>query len=231
MKKIMFNDKYCLTKAVLEGKKTMTRRIIKPQPTYCGDKGLLWKGNYHGIGFDNPTDAYKNFVSNSPIKIGEVVAIAQSYCKLYAEMIEDWSKHNYHIPREDSADMFRQKFENHKGWNNKMFVRADVMPHRLRITDIKVERLQEISREDCLLEGIYHDVADGFGLWWWDMEDMKLQNEFLRHEWNGKEGLWFWDTPQGAFAALTDKVYGKGTWDKNPFVFAYEFDVIDLMIE
>lgn len=36
------------------------------------------------------------------------------------------------------------------GWDNKMFVRAEHMPHRIRITDIRVERLQDISDEDCL---------------------------------------------------------------------------------
>ena len=42
MKKIMFSDKLGLTKAVLEGKKTMTRRIINPQPTYDTLKGMYW---------------------------------------------------------------------------------------------------------------------------------------------------------------------------------------------
>ncbi len=108
-----------------------------------------------------------------------------------------------------------------------MFVRYDLMPRHIRITSFKVEQLQVISREDCLLEGIEHDVADGAGLWWWDMDDMKLQNELMRHEWNGKKGCWFWDTPQGAFAALIDKINGKGTWDSNPFAFAYTFKLED----
>lgn len=197
MKKIMFNDKYGLTDAVLNGNKTMTRRII---PLTDADRDYLDNAFDWDLRESVIIDRYAKY------KVGEIVAVAQSYCKLYAEMIEDWSKHNYHIPREDSADL---------------------MPHRIRITGIKVERLQEISREDCLLEGIYHDVADGFGLWWWDMEDKKLQNELLRHEWNGKEGLWFWDTPQGAFASLIDNVGGKGTWDRNPWVFAYSFELTD----
>ena len=61
MKKIMFSDKMGLTEAVLKGKKTMTRRIVNPQPVYDEDKGLLWKGAYSGLGIDNPRDAFGFF--------------------------------------------------------------------------------------------------------------------------------------------------------------------------
>lgn len=40
------------------------------------------------------------------------------------------------------------------GWTNKMFVRANLMKRHIRITDVKVERLRDISEEDCLKEGI-----------------------------------------------------------------------------
>ena len=40
MKKIMFNDRYGLTQAVLDGRKTMTRRIIKPQPGHVAIQPL-----------------------------------------------------------------------------------------------------------------------------------------------------------------------------------------------
>ena len=41
------------------------------------------------------------------------------------------------------------------GWSNTMFTKADLMPHHIRITDIKIERLQNISDEDCFKEGIF----------------------------------------------------------------------------
>lgn len=34
------------------------------------------------------------------------------------------------------------------------------------------------------------------------------------------------DTPREAFAALIDKVSGKGTWESNPYVWAYEFELM-----
>lgn len=57
-KKIMFNDKYCLTQAVLAGTKTMTRRVLR----------------------DNvPLGNWEETKKHLPYKVGEVVAIAQPY--------------------------------------------------------------------------------------------------------------------------------------------------------
>ena len=115
-----------------------------------------------------------------------------------------------------------------------MFVRAELMPHRIRITDIKVERLQDISKEDCLREGIDEDSAEGSLLYWWSVphegisweEYKKRCYELSRHEYKGKPGSYYWETPQDAFARLIDKVSGKGTWNRNPYVFAYIFELV-----
>ena len=100
-----------------------------------------------------------------------------------------------------------------KGYTNKMFVRADLMPHHIRITRIRVERLQDISDEDCLKEGIWRD--DNVGLegatYWYH----GLVNSSFR-------------TPQEAYASLIDRISGKGTWDYNPYVFVYDFEIAPL---
>ena len=186
MKKIMFNDKYGITQAVLEGRKTQTRRtFLKP-----GEENLL-----HGI-----TPEYLISVK-SRYKVGETVAIAQSYKDIHAEILRevgDWDLKN--------------EFLQSKGYINKMFVRAETMPHAIRITNIRVERLQDISEDDCLKEGIWR--GDNVGLegttYWYH----GLVNSFFR-------------TPQEAYASLIDRISGKGTWESNPYVFVYDFEVID----
>lgn len=204
MKKIMFNYKYGLDKAVIEGKKTMTRRIISPQPTYDKLKGVYWKGGYYGIGFDNPDDAYKNFISGTEHDkscnrnhIGEVIAIAQSYkdCGYDMELIIDGKL------------MYK-----HPGWNNKMFVKAELMKHFIKITGVKVERLQNISDEDCLREGIEEHLKG-------------VQYGFTSNI--GYIGQYPFVTPREAFAALIDRVSGNGTWESNPWVWVYEFELTD----
>ena len=177
MKNIYFNDKFGLTRAVLNGRKTITRRIVPF--TYCKDKIHL-----------------------SRYKVGEVVAIAQSYETVY------------HEQGLETLDMLVSGWKYSKGWRNKLFVCADFMSHHIRITDIKVERLQDISDEDCLKEGIYEDSGD----------DKYPPSIFYEFEGNEDDGF---DTPREAFAALIDKVSGKGTWESNPYVFVYEFKLID----
>ena len=102
-----------------------------------------------------------------------------------------------------------------------MFVRADLMPHQIRITGIKCERLQDISDADCLKEGIF--VNEYFG------NGKKCHHYGFDGFFNGTEG-WFargwFDTPREAFAELIDKVSGKGTWKSNPWVVAYEFELV-----
>ena len=73
-------------------------------------------------------------------EVGEVVAIAQPYKDIY--------------PNAD-FEMIGDKFMTESaGWSNKMFVKANLLPHHIRITDVKVERLQDISDKECLREGV-----------------------------------------------------------------------------
>ena len=113
----------------------------------------------------------------------------------------------------DSPTTFKKEFCG-KGWGNKMFVKAEYMPHRIRITNIRAERLQDISEEDCLKEGIKFDF----------LYDEKFPYFFTVQ--NKHKSRWNFRTAKEAFAALIDKTSGKGTWDKNPWVFVYEFELV-----
>ena len=111
-------------------------------------------------------------------------------------------------------DMLVSSLKYNAGWTNKMFVKADLMPHHIEITGIKVERLQDISDEDCLKEGIIHAYTDNNGT-------------KIYHTPHTKRGYLSTDVAQQAFADLIDKVSGKGTWEENPFVWVYEFALWD----
>lgn len=191
-KKIMFNDKYCLTQAVLNGSKTMTRRILKER---------------------TPLGNWAETEKHLPYKVGEVVAIAQSYENMYSEMIVDFAKHNYHIPREDAAEKFKKVCESYAGWKNKMFVRANLMKHHVRITDVKIERLQDISDDDILREGV------------WQFYDNK--NLFFVSKAIGYAPIVAFPSAREAFWYLIDKISGNGTWESNPWVVTYSFELVD----
>lgn len=225
MKKIMFDDKRGLTKAVLTGRKTMTRRIIPEKyktmvdaaakgvlivPLACIPDGLSieefaeqWSkqsGRMRVVPVqDEPQIQYvegkDKIMDLSRYHVGEEVAVAQSYKDaLGFDGSEYWQRHS-------------------AGWDNKMFVKAELMPHHIKIADIRVEKLQDISEDDCLLEGIEWSYGS--------------RGYYVNY--NPVTGSRIWlkgNTAREAYADLIDKISGKGTWDRNPWVFAYSFKLV-----
>lgn len=197
----MFDDNFGLTAAVLSGRKTMTRRLISCQ--VC--QGMLTPLVYNGVDVSRDETVMKH----SRYKIGDIVAIAQSYQAIHEEMMKgDYGSDIYADFRNTYGLSLTQ------GWSNKMFVRADLMPHQIRIAGIKVERLQDISDEDCMKEGIRK------------LESSDIPTHFTFDGWMFNNRVFRCaDTPREAFSALFNKLSGKGAWDKNPWAFAYEFEL------
>mgnify|MGYP004494840871 FL=1 len=204
MKKIMFNDKYGLTQAVLEGRKTQTRRTFLKR----AEEFLL-----HGI-----TPGYLISV-RSRYTLGETIAIAQKY--------EDLIKNDefYRLCGKNGMPLECIKYE--RGCNNKMFVRADLMPHHIRITKIRMERLQDISDEDCLKEGICRsDIKNTL----WGVAPIRGEGESgttYEHSVLGYGPWHLFPSVKKAYASLIDRISGKGIWESNPYVFVYDFELID----
>lgn len=207
----MFNDKYGLTQAVLEGRKTQTRRMLNPTmlfkrlETYEGwskEDISAWKRSCKRRLYEAQEYELQQMLdyalSSSRYKVGEEVAVAQPY-RMAACKVD----YNEKEIKEVVCSI---------GWKNKMYVKANLIPYRIRITNIRIERLQDISEEDCLKEGIWRD--DNVGLegttYWYH----GLANSSFR-------------TPQDAYASLIDRISGKGTWEGNPYVFVYDFELID----
>ena len=193
MKKIMFNDQYGLTEAVLDGRKTQTRRIAyeKPFKYYC-NCGFYTEGKDKGKLAINDGN---EIVAKSTYKIGEVVAVAQRY--------------NY-IPFTDEIFIGPGFCI---GWLNKMFVKSSLMPHQIKITNIRCERLQDISTDDCMKEGIFCSHIEGVH----DAYSYDATNDSKRKK-------WWYRTPIEAYKMLSCKLHLH--WDSNPLVFVYDFKLI-----
>ena len=125
MKKIMFNDKYGLTQAVLDGRKTQTRCMLNPTMFFQRletDEGWsnedisAWKRSCNKRLYEAKGDLLQQMLdyalSSSRYKVGEVVAVAQKYKDIALDM-----------PVELVAELIKQP-----GWKNKMFVKADLIP-------------------------------------------------------------------------------------------------------
>lgn len=202
MKKIMFNDRYGLTDAVIEGRKTMTRRLI-PDEFF----GLTWDTRGNTLVYENE---YGDFIDvrlskYTRYKVGEIVAVAQNYFSTYDE--SKWENGIWYNEFADGSDI-----TNHAGWINKMFVKAEYMPHQIRITGSHCERLQDISDEDCIKEGV------------------RVGSQALEYPYYFIDAKQFlicdYKSPREAFAALIDKVSGRGTWESNPWVVVCEFELV-----
>lgn len=166
MKGIMFNDKYGLESAVLNGNKTRTWRADK-------------KTRY---------------------EVGEIVAIKQCYCYAYGENSE-------FLERKVSQDILINEILLSAGWRNKMFVKNELMPHKIKITAVKKCRLQDLTDAECIDEGI------------------KKPNPRRSLYIYGLGGR-IYPTAKDAFAGLIDRINGKGYWESNPEGYVYEFELV-----
>lgn len=240
MDKFMFNERFGLQQAVFDRLKTDTRRIEKclsVLPTEFGegeyvvphlenDKFIVRK-YWQGALLDTYTIVPK-------FKVGDVVAIAQRYKDAGVEpstivkMIDEGQNMFTPVPAFESP-----------GWKNKMFVKAELMPKNVEITNVRLQRLQDISEEDCRKEGIipvtwrqYHKQ---------DWNDLSPQRYTDHDVWTlpkfreGIENPWaesdpdeyMAETAKAAFAVLIFKLMGRKVWDSNPWVLVYSFKLLD----
>ena len=204
MKKIVFNDRYGLTQAVIEGRKTVTRRIefddelqkmVTDSDSYYYDDGYLVFAT-RGVDIHHVKTRYK---------VGEVVAVAQSYQTVGFD------------PHATFGDCFA--IGNLAGWNNKLFVKSELMPHQILITSIRCERLQDISDADCMKSGVteHYVSEDTFAYSFPGLAGFYLGGGFPQP----KE-----DAIRKVFALVIDKISGKGSWERNPWVLVYEFELV-----
>lgn len=235
MKKIIFNDEYSLTQAVLDGRKTQTRGIVTYPRKY---KGIDVCGFF----------AYRRMSDNAivelcmydedeiPIdegqivpkyKVGEIVAVAQSYKTIddfyQAAFSYNHSVHGMTVTEFDGIsdedirkwNMVAVNYRGKKIWANKFYVKPELMLHFIRITNVRIERLQDISDEDCLKEGVVKCDSE-----YCNNQCYLISKCDFCHCGNAKY------TPREAYASLIYKVSGKGTWESNPYVFVYDFEII-----
>lgn len=242
MKKIMFNDDYGLTQDVIDGIKTMTRRLVRlPEEI---EKDVCF-GNL--IETDKDKQVFELidkegdviYYLDIPYQVGEVVAVAQSYkeCGWGADVLQEtFVKKPTIFPDVDPitphVGWIDLPFKYHKGWNNKMFVSAGIMKHHIEFTSVKFERLRSISDADCFKEGIvgcnypvydengYKETVRGY--------TVHAFAEDIGNTWSDNNPLHFiGDTPQTAFIVLCSKLYGKKLLKSNPFTLRYTFKKVD----
>ena len=208
MKKIMFNNTYGLTQAVKKGLKTMTRRVLplsEADEEYL-DQAFDWDLREHVI-----LDRYAQY------EVGETVAVAESYKEVWEEYRKRWEAKKNPSDWHTEDAILGDLIQDAKGWNNKMFVRADLMPTRILFTDRKIERLRSISGEDCLKEGVMMDPVIG----WYYFPNLHLHRK-KKHT----AGTELFESPEAAYYSLCKKLRMVLDYAANPWVIAYTFELV-----
>ena len=239
MQKIMFEHRrFGLEQAVIARLKENTRRRVRfpegidDEDVESAVMGIDQKGRVY-FTFSVATDQGTETVDVYPkYQIGERVAIAQSYENIpmehFMEGIDNPMKRYFQ----------EQLVKQAAAYKNKLFAVASLMPHVIEITDIKAERLQDISNEDCRKEGIIPVTWRQWHRQDWD--DFSPQQYTDHDVWTlpkfreGLEDSWadsdpdeyMAASPKTAFAVLIIKLQGRKAWERNEWQFAYTFKLI-----
>jgi len=181
--------------------KTQTRRIMSVQPD---DSGLHNHTLYplsvdsHMTGFWGTvaeTGEHKEFKPR--YKVGEIVAIAQPYKDIIETLLEP-------------NGMIRAWIPESIGYRNKLYVKPILMPHQIKITGVRAERLQDISGYDCVREGIEYKFPKATSMTQARIDYKSAEPQLKK-----------------AYAELIDSINGKGTWESNPYVWVYDYELVD----
>lgn len=224
IKPILFNTD--MVRAILDGRKTVTRRLIKPQPTYCQRDGFTWKGVAYGTDLP-PTikGAAYNFRCNAPYQLGDILYVRETW--------KCWRAHRYEATADimfraggdgvqiqfangstDSIDRFDfdefvNKWFSHNGeWKPSLFMPKEAARLFLRVKDVRVERLQEMNEVDTAKEGIRTDV-----------QTRRLDDPDFIENFGGIE--LFKDLWNSTIKKSELDRYG---WDASPWVWVIEFE-------
>ena len=163
-------------------------------------------------------------------EVGEKVALAEAYGFIWRELNA--------IPDKQIAYMRRLRSVLNvehpsiiPAWENKLFVRPELMRYQIEITGKRTEHLQDISDEDILREGVFHgmcscrniETGETGDYTWLDIKRKKLSNG--HYHVNIKHNVH--SNIRECFIEMINHICGKGTWEQNPEVYVYTFKLID----
>jgi len=221
MRPIIFSTP--MVQAILNGNKTMTRRIVKPQPamdteiSYMPNEPIPWQGEWNPWKWD--TEEGESVSKRCPYgNIGDRLWVRET---VFPVVIEDYDghgneKHTFWYKADNIDEDLKNNYEDSR-WIPSIYMPKVACRIFLEITKIKVQRVQDISEEDAIHEGV----------------------ECMNGVFNGKPGFWYRNyhskneppvrisTAIGSFQSLWEMINGEESWNTNPFVWAIEYRRIE----
>ncbi|WP_421193939.1 hypothetical protein [Aeromonas jandaei] len=191
---VIFNGE--MIRAILAGRKTQTRRIMKPQPEPVpGKPGEYWwpakafetmvkMSDFQRVGFEGAA------ADASPFgRIGDRLWVRETFGDCGVRLV-------YRADADDGASCQVTR------WTPSIHMPRSVCRLLLEITDVRVERLNDINEQDALAEGMDDGTSPA-----------------------AIAAGWF-EKPRRAFRRLWERIYGQESWDSNPWVWVVEFKLV-----
>ena len=200
-KPILFNTE--MVQAILEGRKTVTRRVLKKQPIYEKNSAYMGGGVYRfeHYGFDLSKDwtnisLAKSEGKNIPFEVGDIIYVRETWCY---HKTGNW--YGYRADG-DYRDLDLR-------WKPSIHMPKVAARIFLKVTDVRAERLQDITVEQVEKEGIYAESP-------YTKEHFAYRPGMLIH-----------------FSKLWDNTIKKQNldkygWETNPWVWVIEFERVEV---
>lgn len=218
-----------MVRALLSGAKTQTRRMLRPQP-----EPHEWQGmRGYSLEWRNPHDFMWLLVRRIPQKLAPIVR--RFRCPYGAPGDLLWVRETFSGPHcMEASEGCAAAPPSKWGRSSRIWYWADGNPQdgdwtrprpsihmprwasrlTLRITDVRVQRLQDISEKDAIAEGVEGAFVED-GRYW--------RNYGLSDEEAACSPML--NFPAESFRTLWESINGAGSWDANPWVWALTFDV------
>lgn len=221
MKPILFNTD--MVKAILDGRKTVTRRVVKPQPSkdysayagYCQDENkCAWESDEYGKGLH---------WAKPPYRPGDVLYVRETWQHVYNiddttdQCIDGTGRYVYYadgdMPFSHWIDPDTGAHKEKMPWKPSIHMPKEAARIFLKVINVRVERLQEITEEWAVREGV-NDPYDYQDPSYYEQPHMQT----LEYYASAFAGLW-----DSTIKKQDLSLYG---WHANPWVWVIEFERI-----
>lgn len=217
IKPILFNSE--MVQAILAGRKTQTRRVVKQQPDEDYYYEIKLQDGILTIDY-NAGDMNSQIVSPYG-KPGDILWVRETWRKIQEcnseETIIQYAADkpdSLYLVDGDGFQMFNKNgTEKLVSWKPSIHMPKEAARIFLKVKDVRVERLQVVSEEDAIAEGV-------------EIKSSTLSGQNVFRNYIEDEIIGF-VAPENSFASLWQSIYGPESWNQNPYVWVYTFEVVE----
>lgn len=205
IKPILFNTE--MVRAILDGRKTCTRRIVKdgiPDGAMWRYKAFTPKGYITCRGVY--ADGYGEGFYKLPYEPGDILYVRETWCGLPVNEAGHFRGHPIYYYKAD-GDLRPEGWRG--AWRPSIHMPKEAARIWLKVTDVRVERLQDITEDGAKAEGANWKNGQNVG---WEEKMKRTATERFAEIWN---------------STIKKSDLDRYGWDANPYVFVIEFSKID----